>query len=231
MGVIDLPFCFGYVMAKPKPTAQVLLAAETGDPLLAISRYGLGIGMAYTCDMTEKWGGEWLAWDKCGNFWAQVFRSVVKRADTEGIYVTSQAAGNKWVVDIKRQDADSKPINAADLQLRFVDQNNTTANVTAEQIGLGIYRAVVPLEGIVSASLSIRDVDYEKAAVVHYNRPYHGEYDLTCKPNENLIAQAEFVPSEIAENVQPIANYTSAANSLTIAAMVMFIASGLLRRL
>lgn len=60
----ELPFCFGYVMAKPKPTAQVLLAAETGDPLLAISRFGLGVGMAYTSDVTEKWGGEWLAWDK-----------------------------------------------------------------------------------------------------------------------------------------------------------------------
>jgi hypothetical protein len=187
--------------------------------------------MAYTSDMTEQWGGEWLAWDKCGSFWAQVFRSVVKRADTEGIYVTSQATGNKWVVDIKRQDPDSKPINAVDLQLRFIDQNNTTADITAEQIGLGIYRAVVPLEGITSASLSIQDVDYEKSAVIHYNRPYHAEYDLTCKPNDSLVAQTEFVPSQIKDNIQPIDNYSSAANPLTIAAMLMFIASGLLRRL
>ena len=227
----ELPFCFGYVMAKPKPTAQVLLAAETGDPLLAISRFGLGVGLAYTSDVTEKWGGEWLAWDKCGSFWAQVFRSVVKRADTEGIYVTSQAAGNKWIVDIKRQDPDSKPINAANLQLRCVDQNNSTEEITAEQVGLGVYRAVVPLEGVASASLSIQDVDYEKAAVIHYNRPYHAEYDLTCKPNDKLVAQTEFVPAEITENIQPIDNYRSASNPLTIAAMVMFIASGLLRRL
>ncbi|MBW8017118.1 MAG: VWA domain-containing protein [Planctomycetes bacterium] len=227
----ELPFCFGYVMAKPKPTAQVLLAAETGDPLLAISRFGLGIGMAYTSDVTEKWGGEWLAWDKCGSFWAQVFRSVVKRADTEGIYITSQAVGNKWVVDIKRQDPDSKPINAANLMLRSVDQNNSTQEISVEQIGLGIYRAIVPLEGVISASLSIQDVDYEKAAVIHYNRPYHAEYDLTCQPNERLVAQVNFVPSQIKENIQPIDNYSSAANPLTIAAMVMFIGSGLLRRI
>lgn len=227
----ELPFCFGYVMAKPKPTAQVLLAAETGDPLLAISRFGLGVGMAYTSDITEKWGGEWLAWDKCGSFWAQVFRSVVKRADTEGIYVTSQAEGNKWIVDIKRQDPDSKPINLADIKLRFVDQNNSSKDINVEQVGLGIYRAVVPLEGVATASLSIQDVDFDKAAVIHYNRPYHAEYDLTCKPDESLVAQAEFVPSEIKENIQPIDNYSSAANPLTIAAMVMFIGSGLLRRI
>ncbi|MCF7954549.1 MAG: hypothetical protein K9M75_01990, partial [Phycisphaerae bacterium] len=175
------------------------LAAETGDPLLAISRFGLGVGLAYTSDVTEKWGGEWLAWDKCGSFWAQVFRNVVKRADTEGIYVTSQAAGNKWIVDIKRQDPDSKPINSANLQLRCVDQNNSTSQISAEQVGLGVYRAVVPLEGIASASLSIQDADYEKAAVIHYNRPYHAEYDLTCKPNDKLVAQAQFVPAEITE--------------------------------
>ncbi len=65
----DLPLSLGYVMTEVKPTAQLLLAVETGDPLLAIGRYGLGSGMAYTSDLTERWGAEWLAWDGCGKFW------------------------------------------------------------------------------------------------------------------------------------------------------------------
>ncbi len=69
----DLPFVLGYVMTEAKPTAQLLLAVETGDPLLAVSRYGLGMGLAFTGDLTESWGGEWLAWDDCGKFWAQAF--------------------------------------------------------------------------------------------------------------------------------------------------------------
>ena len=32
----DLPFTLGYVMTEAKPTAQLLLAVETGDPLLAV---------------------------------------------------------------------------------------------------------------------------------------------------------------------------------------------------
>ena len=53
----DLPFSLGYVMTEAKPTAQLLLATETGDPLLAVGRYGLGTGLAYTSDLTERWGG------------------------------------------------------------------------------------------------------------------------------------------------------------------------------
>ncbi len=92
-------------------------------------------------------------------------------------------------------------------------------------------RQYIQISVAVEVGLSIHDVDYEKAAVIHYNRPYHAEYDLTSKPNDKLVAQTQFVPSQITENIQPIDNYTSAANPLTIAAMLMFIASGLLRRL
>ncbi|MFZ4765350.1 MAG: VWA domain-containing protein, partial [Roseimicrobium sp.] len=75
----NLPVALGYVMTEPKPAAQVLLAAEHGDPLLAVGRFGLGIGLAYTSDLTEIWGGEWLAWDGCGRFWAQVLRGALRK--------------------------------------------------------------------------------------------------------------------------------------------------------
>ena len=75
----DLPFSLGYVMTEAKPTAQVLLVTETGDPLLAVSRFGLGTGLAFTSDLSERWGGEWLAWDSCGKFWAQALRGIIRK--------------------------------------------------------------------------------------------------------------------------------------------------------
>ena len=36
------PFLLGYVVTRPKPTSEVILATESGDPLLAWWRYGLG---------------------------------------------------------------------------------------------------------------------------------------------------------------------------------------------
>jgi len=62
----ELPFIMGYVMTQPRPTAKVLLATEVGDPLLATNRFGLGQTFAYSSDLTEKWGSEWLSWSACG---------------------------------------------------------------------------------------------------------------------------------------------------------------------
>ncbi|RYD30146.1 MAG: VWA domain-containing protein, partial [Verrucomicrobiaceae bacterium] len=81
----DLPASLGYVMTEAKPTTQVVLAVESGDPLLAVGRFGLGQGLCFTSDLTEKWGGEWLAWDGCGKFWSQVLRSILKKEDVEGM--------------------------------------------------------------------------------------------------------------------------------------------------
>ena len=39
----EAPFLLGYVVTRPKPTAEVILATESGDPLLAWWRYGLGM--------------------------------------------------------------------------------------------------------------------------------------------------------------------------------------------
>ncbi|MBC7817204.1 MAG: VWA domain-containing protein, partial [Planctomycetaceae bacterium] len=36
------PFLLGYVMTRPKPTCELILASEQGDPVLAWWRYGLG---------------------------------------------------------------------------------------------------------------------------------------------------------------------------------------------
>jgi Ca-activated chloride channel family protein len=106
----DLPFSLGYVMTEAKPTAQLLLVAETGDPLLAVSQYGLGMGMGYTSDLTERWGGEWLAWNDCGRFWAQALRGVVRHADTEGLQVDNRQDFDVWNLDITRTAKNGAPV-------------------------------------------------------------------------------------------------------------------------
>ena len=44
------PFLLGYVVTRPKPTSEVILATESGDPLLTWWRYGLGMCVAFTSD-------------------------------------------------------------------------------------------------------------------------------------------------------------------------------------
>ena len=54
------PLLLGYNATKPKPTAEILLATERGEPLLATWRYGLGQAAAFTSDAKSRWAAEWL---------------------------------------------------------------------------------------------------------------------------------------------------------------------------
>jgi len=132
-------------MTQAKPTAQLLLVAETGDPLLAISRYGLGKGMGYTSDLTERWGGRWLAWDDCGRFWAQALRGVVRHADTEGLHVNSRQDFDVWNLSITRTAKNGAPVTDVNWDASALDENGRVHDVTVDQIGLGRYRTRLPL--------------------------------------------------------------------------------------
>lgn len=60
------PPLLGYVITRPKPTADVLLTIGPGDPLLASWRYGLGVSVAFTSDAHSRWAAEWVQWpDLC----------------------------------------------------------------------------------------------------------------------------------------------------------------------
>ncbi len=94
---IDLdsaPFLLGYVMTRPKPTSEVILATEKGDPLLAWWRYGLGMTAAFTSDAKSRWAAEWLTWPGYGKFWTQVVRQTMRKNDTRGIQVAMFAIRN-----------------------------------------------------------------------------------------------------------------------------------------
>jgi Mg-chelatase subunit ChlD len=70
----ELPALNGYVVTTPKPTAEVALWSERGDPLLASWQYGLGRVAAWSGDAGPAWSSEWLAWPRFGQFWSQVVR-------------------------------------------------------------------------------------------------------------------------------------------------------------
>ena len=70
------PFLLGQVLVKVKPTADLWLVSERGDPLLATWRYGLGQTAAFTSDARNRWAVEWLRWEGFGKFWVQLTRKL-----------------------------------------------------------------------------------------------------------------------------------------------------------
>ena len=227
----DLPFSLGYVMTEAKPTAQVLLVAETGDPLLAVARYGLGTGLAYTSDLTERWGGEWLAWEDCGQFWAQALRSVVRKADTEGLQVASRTNVDDWWIDMGRVDAGGRPVSGIDWDTTVLDENGKTQPVAIREVGLGRYQARIPLDQRERLTVRLRDPQHEKLKVLYYHRPYPSEYRLSHELPSGLAQLASIDADRIRDDITPERHRKSVAHYAVLAALTCLFAGVLLRRL
>jgi len=227
----DLPFTLGYVMTEVKPTAQLLLAVETGDPLLAVGRYGLGSGLAYTSDLTEKWGGEWLAWDDCGKFWAQALRAIMRKRSAEGLQVTMRQESGGWQLDIRRSKTDATPVSGIAWDAVLLDDHGSEQPIAIEEIGLGRYRATLALSNQKRATLRLRDTDHDKTKLLYFHQPYPAEYRLgrTLPP---AIAALPIASSEtLVSNITPARQRRSVVHYAYFSALVCLILSVFFRRL
>ena len=228
----DLPFTLGYVMTEAKPTAQLLLAVETGDPLLAVGRYGLGAGLAYTSDLTEKWGGEWLNWNDCGKFWAQALRGILRHDSVEGMEIvtrerTSSEQESVWLLEVRRTARDGTPVTGIRWDASLLSEAGTESDVAVSEVGLGRYEVVVSLGKQKQGSLRLRDVDHEKTRVVHFHRSYPREYRLgQAKPQ--ALPQAD--PHSLTTEITPALVRRSVVHWAYFAAIGCTLASVLLRR-
>ena len=227
----ELPFTLGYVMTESKPTAQLLLAAETGDPLLAIGRYGLGTGLAYTSDLTEKWGGEWLAWEGCGKFWAQMIRSVLRHNESDGVELVERHDGDVWSVDVRRTDPSGAPLNGVAWDAALVDAEGLGSPIEMREVGLGRYEAKIPLTDRSNVSLRIRDADHDKLLLRHWHRPYPNEYRLSQDVPAAVAALTPALTETVIDEIAPVKRQASVVHYAYFAALVCLIGSILFRRL
>jgi Ca-activated chloride channel family protein len=69
----------GYAVTRPRPRAELLLAAPNGAPLLARWQVGLGQVAAWTSDVEPRWSAAWMRWPPFAKFWAQVTRAAMRR--------------------------------------------------------------------------------------------------------------------------------------------------------
>lgn len=79
---IDLeaaPFLLGYVSTQPRPTAEIFLVSDRGDPVLASWQYGLGKSAAFTSDAKARWASDWLEWPGYSKFWTQLVRDTMRK--------------------------------------------------------------------------------------------------------------------------------------------------------
>ncbi len=227
----ELPAVLGYVMTKPKPTAQVILALESGDPLLAIGRFGTGTGLCFTADLTERWAGEWLSWSGCGKFWSQVLRGTLKRADATGIEVKPTVADDTWLIEMNRRDDAGRPLSAVPWSAAALDEKSASRPVSIIETGVGRYQARIPLDGAQQVNVRIQDTDHGKVKLMQWLRPYPQEYQLTSTLKDIFTQIPPFETDKIRQNLLNVSLHRSLIPSFVIAAIVLLITGVVFRRI
>ena len=227
----DLPFVLGYVMTQPKPTAQLLLAAETGDPLMAICRYGLGTGLCWTSDLTEKWGGEWLGWGNGPSFWAQIFRGIVRKEQSAGLSASGNVTRDNWNIAITRRDELDRPVDSVNWDAKAIDAEGAEIPVSVRQTGVGRYETTVNLLGRDRVNLSLRDTDHSLMKTLGWQRDYPAEYRLDRVPDAALAAVGSFNPSAVREDLPETSVFEDITHWFVFAGFAALIGGIALRRI
>jgi uncharacterized membrane protein len=105
----------GWVRTTAKPGIDLHAQSETGEPLLASWRFGVGRSIALATDGFGPWTLPWLAEPEFPRLWAQVVRWAGAFAPRRGFELTLRPASGWLAIDVVATDADGGP--AASLPL------------------------------------------------------------------------------------------------------------------
>jgi len=137
------PLLLGYVVTRPKATAEFILASEAGDPLLVWWRYGLGMSVAFTSDAKSRWASEWLTWPEFGPFWAQIIRHAMRKNESNGIYVDLAREGEQTRIKLDAIDEAGQFIDRANTQVTIIEPTLKRKKVDLLQTAPGRFEALI----------------------------------------------------------------------------------------
>lgn len=90
------PLLHGYVATELKPApAQLILASDRGEPILARWRVGLGQVLAWTSDVKNHWAVDWLRWAGFSKFWGQLVREHMRHERNHELDMQTEVVGDE----------------------------------------------------------------------------------------------------------------------------------------
>jgi Ca-activated chloride channel homolog len=192
--VESAPALRGYVTTKPKPTGEVVLISDLGEPILARWRHGAGTSVAWTSDVKNRWSQDWIGWNGYPKFWAQLVRTSMRRKvyDSYDLFATVDDGRARVVVDAI--DSNDQFVNALDTRLEVVDPatNAIKQTIPMDQAAAGRYVADFKIERY--GSFLLRAVHQRDGKTVAESMgsvalPYPLEY-LRTTPDDTALTQA-----------------------------------------
>jgi hypothetical protein len=90
------PLLHGYVATQMKAQpAQMILASDKGEPILARMRVGLGQTLAWTSDVKNLWAADWLRWSGYSRFWGQLVREHMRKKHRRELDMKTEVVGDR----------------------------------------------------------------------------------------------------------------------------------------
>jgi Ca-activated chloride channel family protein len=188
----NLPQLRGYVLTYPKPRAELLMKADK-DPLLVSWRYGLGRVMAFTSDLSGRWGKDWVSWPGFPQWASQLARDTMRKILQTRMRADFQPDGDAVKVVADFASKEGKFLNHLKLKSNLTAPNKTTEEQTFQQSAPGRYetRFRPSQRGIHLLTLYADGQPGEAAlpvGTVSYIAPYPKEY-RELKPNMALLSR------------------------------------------
>ena len=139
-----IPPLQGLVLTTPKPLIEMPLAAKTdtgSDPLLANWQVGLGRSVAFTSGMWNRWGAQWLSWEKFKPFWSQSVRWAMRKSGTTDLDIQTSIEEGRGKLVIDAVDKTAGYLNFLEFQGRVIDPALGSKPLQIVQTGPGHYEA------------------------------------------------------------------------------------------
>ena len=195
---IDLelaPFLLGYVATHPRPTAEIFLVSDRGDPILASWQYGLGKAVAFTSDAKARWASDWLEWPGYGKFWTQLVRDTMRKTTLSNFQakITKEKGVAHLAIDALSETGDF--LNELDSDISLIGPDLKKKQLAISQTSPGRYELEFPTQDVGPYFLNIMQKQAGEivntqvtGTVVSYPEEY-----LVHNANESLLTQLSTV--------------------------------------
>lgn len=191
---IDLelaPFLLGYVATQSRPTAEIFLVSDRGDPLLASWQYGLGKSVAFTSDAKARWASDWLEWPGYGKFWTQLVRDTMRKATLSNFQAEINQEKGVAHLAIDALDDTGDFLNALESDVSLISPDLKKEELAVTQTAPGRYELDFPTHAVGPYFLNIRQKQAGEVVntqvtgtVVSYPQEY-----LVHNANDSLLTQ------------------------------------------
>ncbi|HAW96296.1 MAG TPA: hypothetical protein DCX60_08470, partial [Phycisphaerales bacterium] len=156
----EVPGVRGFILTVPREggLAQIPITIPTNkgqDPLYAYWNHGLGKSIAFTSDLSGRWGSAWTEWPGFQRFWEQGVRWMMRPGSPTNVLVRTRVEGDRAVVEMDASGEDSGFVNFLKTDAKVLLPDSDVVDLELEQIGPGRYRGDYPLESAGSYLVNI----------------------------------------------------------------------------